>query len=60
MNDESETSSEGEVDLTDFQQGFLAGWIHAQGWGSSPNFEQFSAAAVAFEEWMGSQQATKQ
>lgn len=54
------TETEGEVDLTDFQQGFLTGWMHAQGWSATPSFEQFSAAAVAFEGWMESQKSTKQ
>ena len=63
MNDETETTAadmEEEVDLTDFQQGFITGWMHAQGWNATPSFEQFSAAAVAFEGWMDSQKSTKQ
>lgn len=57
-----ETSPDGEPDvaLDDFKQGFLAGWIHAQGWNQTPTFEQFSAAAVAWEGWLDSQQSTRQ
>jgi len=63
MNDESlapAAEAEEAVDLEDFQQGFLAGWMHAQGWNDSPTFEQFSAAAVAWEAWMESHGSTKQ
>lgn len=48
------------VELADFQQGFLAGWMHAQGWNHTPSFEEFSAAAVAWEAWMDSQASTRQ
>jgi hypothetical protein len=55
-----EVAVEQSVNLEDFQQGFLAGWLHAQGWTTSPTFEQFSAAAVAWESWMETQGSTKQ
>ena len=48
------------LELDDFKQGFLAGWMHAQGWTGVPSFEQFSAAAVAWEGWLDAQKSTKQ
>lgn len=48
------------VELDDFKQGFLAGWMHAQGWTGIPSFEQFNSAAIAWEAWMESQRTTKQ
>jgi hypothetical protein len=53
-------ATEHAVDLEDFQQGFLAGWLHAQGWNGSPSFEQFNAAALAWESWMETQNSTRQ
>lgn len=57
---EDDADTEAPVELDDFKQGFLAGWMHAQGWTGVPSFEQFSAAAVAWEGWLDVQKSTKQ
>lgn len=56
MNEETEP----QVELDDFKQGFLAGWMHAQGWTGVPSFEQFNSAALAWEAWLDAQNSTKQ
>lgn len=48
------------LSLDDFQQGWLAGWISAQGWGMSPTPEQYAAAARAWEAWLDSRTETQQ
>jgi hypothetical protein len=60
MQPDATTDTDPGVELDDIKQGFLAGWIHAQGWTDTPSFEQFSAAVLAWEGWLESQKSTKQ
>ncbi len=57
---EDDAELDAPVELDDFKQGFLTGWMHAQGWTGVPSFEQFNSAAIAWENWLESQKTTKQ